>query len=432
MKIRDKLLYVTIAAAMGISMVPMNTLAVQAKPNLKTVQASTLKDYQATYDKDVKAYNKAKEAVAAKQTELNNAVSAIEALNTKTKEKEVAIQAEQKAVDALKAEFDNVMKLTSKDFFTSLNDENALIVFESVTENTHLGDPNDATSLKNMKLALQTLKTLNEIRRAEGLQEVKVTSTLMAISQVQTNESSVTKTHSNIFSVGENLAFDQDTTSVYEEWYTNEKKVFNDLVSNTPELQDLRDQGLPDYKIVKKLTKEQFYKVGHYANTILPNYEYAGASLNTTDSINTVGNTYDYIIYIGDQEYALEEYEALLDAYMSENTPEAFKEKWQEAFVQLQNDQNALESMNQTMKDLETQKATAEKELTQLQSAAQKAKQTMDTSSKAYEEAKKVLADEKEEVPNTGDTTNTVFLASMLGLAGIGMLSLDKKRKAMK
>lgn len=99
--------------------------------------------------------------------------------------------------------------ITKKD--GSLQDgENRNIDYSSFTK---LGEANDATGLENMKYAVDRLGEVNSYRERENKEEntnlspLKVNSTLMAISQWQTNAKAQAPGHSLAFDVGENLSW---------------------------------------------------------------------------------------------------------------------------------------------------------------------------------------------------------------------------------
>ena len=52
---------------------------------------------------------------------------------------------------------------------------------------THMGQKDDATSLENMQASIAYMKECNEIRKKEGLPELKVSTWLMAVAQVNAN-----------------------------------------------------------------------------------------------------------------------------------------------------------------------------------------------------------------------------------------------------
>ncbi len=112
---------------------------------------------------------------------------------------------------------------------------------------THIGEEGDATSLPNMKLALERMAKVDDLRRAEGLDELKIIDSAMARSQVLANYSSEVYGHMgyvmnareefdssenstgisiglNNYYAGENLAWDYDDP--FTGWYDAEKAYY--------------------------------------------------------------------------------------------------------------------------------------------------------------------------------------------------------------
>lgn len=123
---------------------------------------------------------------------------------------------------------------------------------------TNLGAADDATNLENMKKAVDELNKVNEYRQKENatesksLSDLKVTSSLMAISQYQLNYSKAAgRSHSQAFNVGENLAWGY--SNPFSGWYDKEKADY--------------DAGERDNS-----------KVGHYLNIVSNSYGTMGYS----------------------------------------------------------------------------------------------------------------------------------------------------------
>ena len=358
------------------------------------VLLQNVEEYKKTYDQDLQTYNKAEQDVSSKKQELSKCLLLINSCSSDIEDLDVDIQQQQELVNDAQAEYNRISKLTSKDFFAYFEQADALKVFENVTENTVLGDPNDATSLQNMKLALQELKVLNQIREKENVSPIYVTSKLMAQSQIQTNESSHTHQHSKLYYISENLMWGvrPDQRSAYESWYTYEKELFNDFVNETPELKDLRDQGFNDFQMREYLSESQYNQVGHYLNTVNPNYRLAGSSFNSS-GIPTIGNVYADHNWGSDKVLTVEEYEELLDEYMTMNNLEKAKAVLDESIQILNKQKDNLASLNQNAIELNAQKIKLEKELSDLQGVAQDAKQTKEASEKIYKGANQKAAE---------------------------------------
>lgn len=146
---------------------------------------------------------------------------------------------------------------------------------------TTIGAADDATSLENMRQALNWIKECNDLRRANGLPELRISNTLMAIAQYDTNASAVVMNHLGIFNVGENLAWGYSGWDPFDGWYTQEKASF--------------DQG--DYS-----------NVGHYLNIIDSSYTITGFAVNQRSRYgNTFGQVFSDIDLEGDN-FSVDEY----------------------------------------------------------------------------------------------------------------------------
>lgn len=135
----------------------------------------------------------------------------------------------------------------ANDAITVLNAKN------NISGYTHMGASNDATSLDNMKKALDYIDECNNLRARHGLSALKVSDYMMAVSQVQCNASSSTMNHTRQYSVGENLAWGY--RDPFDGWYTEEKSSY--------------DAG-----------ERNYYRIGHYLNIIDSDYISTGFAMN--------------------------------------------------------------------------------------------------------------------------------------------------------
>lgn len=122
-------------------------------------------------------------------------------------------------------------------------------------KDTDLNDPNDATSLKNIKASLPHLDECNRLRQLpeHGLSPLRVSLQLMVIAQKQLNWSDTGMNHSQAYLVGENLSWGYEDP--FEGWYFEEKKVYD------------KDKGASGV-------------VGHYLNIINKSYTATGFAHN--------------------------------------------------------------------------------------------------------------------------------------------------------
>ncbi len=128
-----------------------------------------------------------------------------------------------------------------------------------------LHDPNDAMTLDHFKTSLQYVDDCNRLRKQDGVNPLAVGLPLMAISIVQTDVSAQAGQHSQLYRVGENLAWGyrvgapMGQGNPFDGWYTQEK---NDYLATG------NREGN-----------------GHYFNIINPDYKLTGTAVNTKSPI---------------------------------------------------------------------------------------------------------------------------------------------------
>ena len=152
----------------------------------------------------------------------------------------MAQQQAQAKLNAAQSAFDEASKNCTKDeeaiakgsygFFESRGSTDATAVLDDLstftdgrtnTINTYIGQTGDATSLENMKLALERNKKLNDLRKELGLDQLLMYDTAMAKGQVQANFATKSVNHSSYFNGLENLAWGYGDP--YNGWYNMEK-----------------------------------------------------------------------------------------------------------------------------------------------------------------------------------------------------------------
>ena len=239
---------------------------------------------QAKLDKE-KADNALKEAEAAKAS----ADSAVEEAQTKVNEAKELVE--------------YYLSQGSLGFFVYMNDETAVSVFDNLNDilaaHLQLGADPDATSIKNLQTAIDWIKQCNALRAeaqvdpvsGKPLVELKVDLYLLAAAQVQLNYGAINKGHSSNVganvpdSGGENLAYINTGLNPFEQWYTTEKKMFEDAMT-TGQYQDW--DGVTQTVDLEKLKEAKtthdiyvidpnfFHEVGHYLNIVNGQTEYTG------------------------------------------------------------------------------------------------------------------------------------------------------------
>lgn len=160
----------------------------------------------------------------------------------------------------------------------------ALAVFETKAykDKTEVGNPEDATSLENMKNSLKWIQKCNDLRKANGLAELKVGDYGMAAAQYDANASAYTMSHIRKFYLGENLSWGY--ADPFVGWYDREKEIY-----------------------------ESGYNVesgtGHYRNIINKNYLTTGFAICQHGAYSvTYSQVFD--LYHETNEMSLEEYTA--------------------------------------------------------------------------------------------------------------------------
>ena len=182
--------------------------------------------------------------------------------------------------------------------------------------------------LEKAKLALQveTLKPINQRRITDtlkpGLEELKVDSYLMAVAQVQTikgaqiidnnkKTGATDSPHSNLYNVGENLAFGTDLKRSVSAWYDEEKFAY--------ENRELDDEAYFKAFKAKFGFNRRDRKIGHYFN-IITEYTVVGAAFDVPSEYFRIaaGTTFSY--NQTDNALSVDEYLQRLNDYKTEIT----------------------------------------------------------------------------------------------------------------
>lgn len=157
----------------------------------------------------------------------------------------------------------------SKGYFDSVgcsNLANAVLIEGKLAPYTKVGQTDDATSLENMQASIAYMKECNEIRKKEGLSELKVSMTLMAIAQVNADHAKSNMEHAGVYATGENLAWGYGNAntagSPFRGWYDQEKTEY--LAGN-----------------------HKFSDVGHYKNIVEKRYTVTGFAVGTNGQFST-------------------------------------------------------------------------------------------------------------------------------------------------
>lgn len=241
---------------------------------------------------------------------------------------------------------------------------------KKITSYTTVGNLQDATSLENMKLALETMKEGNELRvkgdnNFAAMSALKITDELMALAQVNANYSALFKNgHSGNFgpfvnSVGENLSWGEGSpyTRSQASWYTSEKAIYDKDPSG--------NSGV----------------VGHYTNLMDKDFMYTGFASGQKNASYGIVHAQEFWGGTTDTAYTYEEY---LDRFMKyyNGLKEAKENGSQEA-----RDALAKAEANAGLQEKLAKQAQAAKDLEQAKTAAAEQAEKCADCQKALEEA---------------------------------------------
>lgn len=247
-------------------------------------------------DRAIESESSMEEVLNKAQIALDKAKKEVEAQQINVDKAQSDVDAQQKIVNQLRVDKEQVsqkISLGSKGFFEAYGYTNALKVLEEnsveIGKYTEVGAENDATSLENFKKAIAMVKTGNALRTTDdnfkGLNPLKVSAEMFAISQVQVNQMAKTEYgHTRLYNVSENIAVGYDDP--YVGWYTEEKAVYDYLQKKGWDINDIRDsQG--NYidvdkanEIVKacNLPDIPWVQTGHYTNILKSRYVGTGTA----------------------------------------------------------------------------------------------------------------------------------------------------------
>lgn len=161
------------------------------------------------------------------------------------------------------------------------------------------GTTGDATSLDNLVAALDLIDKVNEYRKADGLTELVVTDTMMAMAEADADAYYDLNTTPKQFTVNgnkiaENLGTFSNAAKAADSWYA-EKKVAEEH---------------PDYM---SYSSSNWSKVGHYFNLSQKKYTVTGAAVNSR-----LGNKFCQVYYSnanGEKTYTTKEYRERIARY---------------------------------------------------------------------------------------------------------------------
>ena len=200
-------------------------------------------------------------------------------------------------------------------------------IINSPTNNSFyvkFGEKTDPTSLNNMIESIDYLKACNELRRENGLKDLKIDIGLMTYAQLNSStnikqlEGGFDYEHTKQFNCGENIAYGPGAWNPYDGWYGEEYVSFQEAVKSGkyPGLENMTSAQV--YQKYPNL----WHELGHYYNIVDPTYLYTGYGLGqlVTDDIRDGWYHHSQTFGkkgTGDIVMTVEEYEQSIKGYAS-------------------------------------------------------------------------------------------------------------------
>ena len=284
---------------------------------------------------------------------------ALEALGTL---KADVINAQTK-LDSMSSTYEDAVKKWNQGaygYYSSLEygegvDKEAMYEFESeVLESTSnrffvkLGEKTDPSGINNMIEAIDYLKACNELRRENGLADLKIDMGLMSYAQLNSSnnidqlEKNFPYEHTGLFNCGENIAYGPGAWNPYDGWYGEEYALFQKAVESGkyPGLENMTSAQV--YRKYPSL----WHKLGHYYNIVDSTYKYTGYGLGqlVTDDIRDGWYHHSQTFGkkgTGDIVMTVEEYEQSIKGYA--NGLQQIFDDYKAAIEELANAQKALD-----------------------------------------------------------------------------------------
>lgn len=200
-------------------------------------------------------------------------------------------------------------------------------IINSPTNNSFyvkFGEKTDPTSLNNMIESIDYLKACNELRRENGLEDLKIDIGLMTYAQLNSStnikqlEGGFNYEHTKQFNCSENIAYGPGAWNPYDGWYDEEYASFQEAVKSGkyPGLENMTSAQV--YQKYPSL----WHELGHYYNIVDPTYLYTGYGLGqlVTDDIRDGWYHHSQTFGkkgTGDIVMTVEEYEQSIKGYAS-------------------------------------------------------------------------------------------------------------------
>lgn len=237
-----------------------------------------------------------RDTAAKAETVAVNALSAAVKNNDSAKSSLKSAQSTATAKEAAAKNAEAQLKLGTLGWFQSRGSTKAVKILTDPKTTMYvdaikIGDPEDATSLENMKASLSYIRQCNELRAKHGLPPLKIDDTRMAQAEANADWSRHHESHSGQFTSGENLSWNYDKDP-FKGWYYEEKAEF--------------DSG-----------NHNFNDTGHYQNIVDPMYKTTGFAIAQGGSVYPGASTYTQEFYWQNISSAqtVDEYEKQFNAY---------------------------------------------------------------------------------------------------------------------
>lgn len=292
-------------------------------------------------------------------------------------------------------------------------------------------DPNNldtgATSLDNMKLALETMAKVNDIREANGLKALGISSAMMAAGQINLNYSITHKPFyhapSNIGGA-ENIAW--GLSDPFVGWYDSEKTLYD---------KDMEDGQLDNPE-----------KVGHYLNILEPGFSFYGCAQVGSATLQEFTSTYANELkrVYGEDPYTAKQYYDLFMIYYNKvkgNVDQRFYDDLNKAKAALDAAKQAQGAANETAAEAAQEQERAQEAVDEAQATvdADNAGTTIVTRTAGNEAEQTAVAISQQVRPNhsgsiviarSDDFADSMSATGLAGLLGAPILLIDRFESA--
>lgn len=423
---------IALSALLAIGTMPMSALAAPGSSASSRQPSATAQTRAQT------SLSEARTDLAAAQAAKADADADASAAANATAAAQSAYDAAAAALEAAKAElaqYQEKAKLGSLGFFQEVGATMAVkyltnpeACFKEEYRAGGVGtDPNNldtgATSLDNMKLALETMAKVNDIRTANGLKELGISSAMMAAGQINLNYSITHKPFyhapSNIGGA-ENIAW--GLSDPFVGWYDSEKVLYD---------KDMEDGQLDNPE-----------KVGHYLNILEPGFNFYGCAQVGSATLQEFTGTYANELkrVYGEDPYTAKQYYDLFMTYYNKvkgNVDQRFYDDLNKAKAALDAAKQAQAAANETAAEAAQEQKHAQETVNEAQATADAANAgtTIMTRTAGDEAEQTAVAISQQVRPNhsgsiviarSDDFADSMSATGLAGLFGAPILLIDR------